>query len=96
MSPYQKAIAAVVLNTAFSVEEQDYYCGQRNSGCKCPVALAIRRTLDTSSTVSVCAATIRIDSVWFVTPKEVDAYIKAYDRREPNCFLLDFRIKEVA
>jgi len=95
VSPYQKAIAAVVLNTAFSVEEQDYYCGQRNSGCKCPVALAIRRTLDTSSTVSVCAATIRIDSVWFATPKEVDAYIKAYDRGEPNCFLLDFRIKDV-
>jgi hypothetical protein len=92
---YQQAIIDVVFKTEFSVDENDYRGGQRNSGCNCPVALAIRRALGTNSVVSVCAATIRIDSVWFVTPKEVDAYIKAFDRRDDACFTLDFRITEL-
>jgi hypothetical protein len=93
---YQRAIIDAVLKTEFSVEERDYYAGQRNNGCNCPVALAIRRALGTHAPVSICAATIRIDSVWFVTPKEVDAYIKAYDRRDEACFTLTFRISELA
>lgn len=95
-TPYQRALIDVVLATKFKVEERDYYCGTRHSGCECPVAWAIRRQLKTDAIVSVCAATIRIDSVWFMTPKAVDAYIKAYDRSDPFCFTLDFQLKEVA
>jgi hypothetical protein len=94
-TPLQRALIDVVFKTKFSVEERDYYGGQRNCGGKCPVSLAIRRAMGTHGPVSVCAATIRIDSVWFVTPKEVDAYIKAYDRRDEACFLLDFTITEL-
>jgi len=93
---YQQAIIDVVLATTFRVEERDYYGGTRGSGCQCPVALAIKRQLGTSAIVSICAATVRIDNVWFMTPKEVDAYIKAYDRRDPFCFTLDFQLKELA
>jgi hypothetical protein len=94
-TPFQQAIIDVVLKTKFSIEERDYYGGQRGKGCCCPAALAIRRALGTHAVVSVCAATIRIDSVWFVTPKEVDAYIKAYDRFDDACFELDFTITEL-
>ena len=92
---YQQAIIDVVLKTKFSVEERDYYGGSPGKGCACPVALAIRRALGTHAVISICAATIRIDSVWFVTPKKVDTYIKAYDRRDDDCFLLDFTIDEL-
>ena len=95
-TPYQQALIDVVLATKFKVEERDYYLGTRNSGCKCPVALAIRRQLKTDAVVSICAATVRIDSVWFMTPESVDSYVKAYDRRDPFCFTLDFQLEKVA
>jgi hypothetical protein len=96
MTQWQRAIAAVVLETEFHVTEKEYQLGRPTIGSCCPIALAIREALQTNSIISICAATIRVDSVWFITPKIVDDYIKAFDRRDDDCYLLDFRVSEMA
>jgi len=96
MTRWQRALTAVVLDTRFYVTEREYHLGMKKSGCLCPVALAIKQELGTASVVSICAATIRIDNIWFMTPKIVDDYIKAYDRGDDACYLLDFKITDLA
>jgi len=95
MRHWQRALAKVVFETEFRVTEKEYHLGRPGIGGCCPVALAIREALQTHAIISVCAATIRVDSVWFVTPKIVDDYIKAFDRRDEACYLLNFRITEL-
>ena len=79
MVSYHDFLAHYIKGIEFQVNDVDIELGVQKDGGKCPISNCIRRTLDTSAIISTCSATVRIDRIWFVTPKEVYEFMKQFD-----------------
>jgi hypothetical protein len=64
------------------VTEEDIDCGKRHEAHKCPVAVAMKRTFDTSC-VGVTESYIRLGSLYYKLPKDVTNFVRDYDRKKP-------------